>query len=102
MKPEMKQEVLDFIRSQFKAMESDVTAEELNPIKEYMAKSFTEAKERNSTWLSALSGYGIDGIDTFNGNIEVLNSITVNDIMDFMKKLNAQGNYRTITLDPAL
>lgn len=102
MKPEMKQEVLDFIHGQFKAMESDVTAEELNPIKEYMAKSFTEAKERNSTWLSALSGYGIDGIDTFNGNIEVLNSITVNDIMDFMKKLNAQGNYRTITLDPAL
>lgn len=101
MKPEMKKEVLDFIHGQFKAMENDVTAEELNPIKEYMAKSFTEAKERNNVWLSALIGYGINGVDTFNGNVEVLNSITVNDVMDFMKKLNAQGNYRTITLDPA-
>jgi len=101
MKPEMKQEVLDFIHSQFKAMETDVTADELNPIKEYMAKSFTEAKERNGVWLGALTGYGINGVDTFNGNVEVLNSITVNDVMDFMKKLNAQGNYRTITLDPA-
>lgn len=102
MKPEMKQEVLDYIRSQFKAMESDVTADELNPIKEYMVKSFTEAKERNGVWLSALTGYGINGVDTFNGNIEVLNSITVDDVMSFMKALNAQGNYRTISLDPAL
>lgn len=102
MKPEMKQEVLDYIRGQFKSMESDVTADELNPIKEYMAKSFTEAKERNGVWLGALTGYGINGVDTFNGNVEVLNSITVDDIMNFMKALNAQGNYRTITLDPAL
>lgn len=101
MKPEMKKEVLDYIHGQFKAMESDITAEELNPIKEYMAKSFTEAKERNAVWMSALTGYGLNGVDTFNGNVEVLNSITVKDVMDFMKALNAQGNYRTITLDPA-
>ena len=101
MKPEMKKEVLDFIRSQFKAMESDVTEEELAPIKEYMAKSFVQGKERNGMWMSALTGYDVNGVDTFNGNVDVLNSITVNDIMDFMKALNAQGNYRTITLDPA-
>ena len=102
MKPEMKQEVLDFIRGQFKAMETEVTPDELNPIKEFMAKSYTEAKERNGVWLGALTGYGLNGVDTFNGNVEVLNSITVDDVMDFMKKLNAQGNYRTISLDPAL
>ncbi len=101
MKPEMKKEVLDYIHSQFKAMESDVTAEELNPIKEYMAKSYTESKERNGAWLGALTGYNINGVDTFNGNIDVLNSITIDDVMNFMKALNAQGNYRTITLDPA-
>ena len=101
MKPEMKKEVLDFIRGQFKAMESDVTEEELAPIKEYMAKSFVQGKERNGMWMSALTGYDVNGVDTFNGNVDVLNSITVNDIMDFMKALNAQGNYRTITLDPA-
>ena len=101
MKPEMKKEVLDFIKSQYKAMESDVTAEELNPIKEYMVKSFTEAKEKNGPWLGAIVGYLINGVDTFNNNIETVNSITVQDVMDFMKALNAQGNYRTLTLDPA-
>lgn len=101
MKPEMKDQVLDFIHSQFKAMETDVTAEELNPIKEYMVKNFTEAKEKNGPWLGALSGYATNGVDTFNNNIETVNSITIDDVMNYMKALNAQGNYRTIILDPA-
>ncbi|MDE6037392.1 MAG: insulinase family protein, partial [Duncaniella sp.] len=101
MKPEMKKEVLDFIHGQFKAMENDVTAEELAPIKEYMAKSYIQNKEHNSPWLGALTSYDINGVDSFNGYVDTLNSITINDIMDFMKALNAQGNYRTISLDPA-
>lgn len=101
MKPEMKKEVLDFIKGQYKAMESDVTAEELNPIKEYMVKSFTESKEKNGAWMGALSGYEINGVDTFNTNIDTVNAITVQDVMDFMKALNGQGNYKVLTLDPA-
>ena len=100
MKPEMKREVLDFISSQFKAMESDVTAEELNPIKEYMVKSMTEAYEHNNPWLGAIMGYEINGVDTFNGAIDTINAITTEDVMNFMKALNAQGNYRVITCDP--
>ncbi|WP_303037008.1 pitrilysin family protein [uncultured Duncaniella sp.] len=101
MKPEMKNEVLDFIKSQYKAMEKDITPEELNPIKEYMVKSFTESKEKNGAWLGAILGYQTNGVDTFNNNIETMNSITVQDVMNFMKVLNAQGNYRVLTLDPA-
>ncbi len=101
MKPEMKKEVLDFIHGQFKAMENDVTDEELAPIKEYMAKSYIQNKEHNSPWLGALTSYDVNGVDSFNGYVDTLNSITINDIMDFMKALNAQGNYRTISLDPA-
>ena len=101
MKPEMKEEVLTFIKGQFKDMESNVKAEELNPIKEYMVKSFVEAKEKNSPWLSAINGCVANGVDSFNGNVEVMNAITVQDVMDFMKAINAQGNYRVIVLDPA-
>ncbi len=101
MKPEMKKEVLDFIHGQFKAMESDVTAEELNPIKEYLVKTYTENKEKNGSWLGSLMGFGINGVDTFNGNIDTVNSITVNDVMNFMKNVNGQDNYRVVVLDPA-
>lgn len=101
MKPEMKEEVLSHIKGQFEAMGSNITAEELNPIKEYMVKVFTESKEKNSPWLQALRSTLVNGVDTFNGNVEIMNSITTQDVMDFMKNLNAQGNYRVVILDPA-
>lgn len=101
MKPEMKDEVLPFIKGEIKAMEGNVTADELNPIKEYMVKVFTENKEKNPAWRSAILGNLVNGVDTFNGNVDVINSITVQDVMDYVKALNAQNNYRVIILDPA-
>ncbi|WP_304735245.1 M16 family metallopeptidase [Duncaniella muris] len=100
MKPEMKEEVLSFIKGQFKEMESNVTAAELNPAKEYMVKAFTANKELNGPWLSAIVGTLSNGVDTFNGNVDTVSSITPQDVMDFMKALNAQGNYRVLILDP--
>lgn len=100
MKPEMKKEVLDFIAGEFKAMESNIKQDELAPIKEYMVKSYTEAKEQNQSWLYGLAGFQLNGVDTFNGNIESMNSITVEDVQNYMKKLNASGTYRTVVLDP--
>lgn len=101
MKPEMKGEVLPFIKGQFEAMAKNVTAEELNPVKEYMVKVATESKEKNNPWRQAIVGTLVNGVDTFNGNVDVINSITVQDVMDYMKALNAQGNYRVVILDPA-
>lgn len=100
MKPEMKAEVLDFIKGQFKDMETNITPDELNPVKEYMVKSYTENKEKNRPWLGAINNEVTTGVDTFNGNIDSMNSITPQDVMDFMKAINSQDNYRTIILDP--
>ncbi len=100
MKPEMKTEVLDYIKGQFKDMETNVTADELNPVKEYMVKAFTENKEKNTPWLNGIYTEVTTGIDTFNGNIESMNAITPQDVMDFMKALNSQNNYRIVILDP--
>ncbi len=101
MKPEMKAEVLDFIAKEFKAMESNITSEELSKVIEFMVKNANEDKELNGPWLSAISDSMINGVDTFNGNVDVLNSITVDDVQNFMKALNASGNYRIVLLDPA-
>ncbi len=101
MKPEMKAEVLDFIEKEFAAMQSNVTSEELSKVVEYMVKNAVEGKELNGNWLNAISGYEINGIDTFNGDVDILNSITVNDVQDYMKRLLDAGNYRVVVLDPA-
>ncbi|MBD5254180.1 MAG: insulinase family protein [Barnesiella sp.] len=101
MKPEMKQEVLDYIAGEFKAMENNVTPDEIAPAKEYMAKSYAESLEKNGPWLSAIASYLLNGVDSFNERAAVLETITVNDVMDYMRQLNAQNNYQVIILDPA-
>ena len=101
MKPELKEKVLGMIKNEFVDMESNVTEEEFNKVKEFMVKTAIEAKEKNGSWLRGLVGVQINGVDTFNGSVETINSITVKDVQDFMKAFNKQGNYRVVTLDPA-
>ncbi|MCI9607880.1 MAG: insulinase family protein [Muribaculaceae bacterium] len=100
MKPEMKDEVLKAIRGQFEDMKTNVSKEELAKVIEYMVKSYTEAKEKNGPWLSAIIGYTINGVDTFNGNIESVTSITTDDVCKFMAKILDQNNYRVVLLEP--
>ncbi len=100
MKPEKKQEVFDFISKEFKNMETNITDEEVNKVIEYSIKNVREGMEKNDAWLNAMGGEYLNGVDTFNGAEELFKSITKDDVMKFMKDLNAQGKYLIITLDP--
>lgn len=101
MKPEMKQEVLDFIEAEIGRMEDDITAEEVGKTTEYMIKNAIEGKEKNSSWLDAIAGTTVNGIDVFNDNVSTLQSITVDDVKTFLRDMMSQGNYRVVVLDPA-
>ncbi len=101
MKPELKDKVLGMIKNEFVGMESNITEEEFNKVKEFMVKSQTEALEKNNSWLNGLVGYQMNGVDTFNSAIATINSITIEDVQNFMKEFNKQGNYRVVILDPA-
>jgi len=100
MKPEMKEETLKVIHDLMWDMNTNVGQEELDKVKEYMVKNYTEGREQNSSWLSNINGWLKNGVDTFNGNIESVSAITVDDVKNFMKSLTSQGNYRVVILDP--
>lgn len=100
MKPEMKKEVLDFIAKEFQAMTGNVTQAELDAVREYMVKTANESKELNEGWLGAMQGWLLNDVDSFNNAVDELNSITVADVQNFLKKMNAQKNYRVIYQDP--
>ncbi|MDE5941418.1 MAG: insulinase family protein, partial [Muribaculaceae bacterium] len=99
MKPEMKKEVLDFIAKEFKNMESNITDEELAKVVEFSIKNVQEAREKNNAWLNGMAGEALNGVDTFNGAEEMYRAMKPADIQNFMKALNAQGNYRVIYLE---
>ncbi|MDE5858335.1 MAG: hypothetical protein K2H32_08265, partial [Muribaculaceae bacterium] len=63
-------------------------------------KTNTANKDRNSSWLGAMTGYALNGVDTFTNNVETAKSITVADVEDFMKRLASEGNYRVVILNP--
>lgn len=82
-------------------MTRNISDTELSKVKEFMVKTYTENRERNSPWLSAMTGYITTGVDKFTENIATVNAITPDDVKDFMKRLNGQNNYRIVILDPA-
>lgn len=100
MKPEMKAEALAAIKELIESMTTNVTEEELNPVKEYMVKSARESLEKNEDWAGAIAATTINDVPTFLEAIDVVNAITVKDVQNFMKELLSKGNYRVITLDP--
>ncbi len=101
MKPEMTDKVLEIIKNELQSMTSNVTADELKAVQEYLVKQYTENKEVNSSWLSAMADAAISGVDTFNGNIDAVNALTVADIQNYMKQLLNQDNYQIVLLQPA-
>lgn len=100
MKPELKEKVLAIIAEQINALASDVKQTELDPVKEFMVKEATQGKELNGSWLAGINGWLTNGVDTFNGNIATINSITVDDIQNWAKEVLSQKNCITVALDP--
>lgn len=100
MNPELKEQVLASIAGEFEAMANEITAEELNKVKEYMVKSYTERREQNEPWATYIGQWILTGQDLFNNAVEEVNAITPADIQNYVRALNAQGNYHVIILDP--
>ena len=100
MKPEMKDKVLDIIRHQIEDLSKNISEEGLATVKEFMNKSYVEGREKNGSWMNGIKGWLLNGVDTFNDNINVLSTITTSDIKALMKSLLDQKNYHVIVLDP--
>lgn len=101
MKPEMRDKVLGIIAEQMDDLTQTITPAELAKAKEYMAKQYAASREENSGWISAMAGTALNGVDTFNGDTESLQSITEDDVKAFVKAMNDQNNYIVVVLDPA-
>lgn len=73
-------------------MKTGPSQENLNKVKEYMLKNYTEAQRMNSHWLNAIEGYNTWGIDRQNGYDAKIKAITPDDIKKFATSLFSQKN----------
>lgn len=100
MNPEKKNEVLVAIAREFTSMAEDITPEELGKVKEFMVKSYVERKEKNPSWAAYISQWVLTGKNLLSNAVDEVNGITPEMVENFVKEMNAQGNYRVVILDP--
>lgn len=100
MNPDQKETVLAAIAKEFEAMGENITDEELSKVKEFLVKSYIERAEQNEAWASYISNWTVTGQNNFADAVKIVNSLTPADVQNFVKEMNAQGNYRVIILDP--
>lgn len=101
MKPEMKDEVFAAIDVIIKDMAKNVTADELTPVREFMVKEATANLEENDEWAESMANTSINGVNVFTGAADVINSVTVDDLMKFWQEVLDQNNFQLIILNPA-
>ena len=66
-----------------------------------MLKEAAADAEKNEEWAGVINAVTINGVTTFINTAEIVPTITVDDIKNFMKQVLDQKQTRTITLDPA-
>lgn len=101
MKPELKSEVHAEVDRLFDSVTTEMSDADINAIKEYLVKNMKEGYEKNESWLGAINGYMNNGVDTFNGAVDVINSITTEDVKAIMKQLKDKGYKYRYILNPA-
>lgn len=75
-------------------------AEDFSKVKEYMMKQYTENLKENNYWLGILSNKYFYGEDLYSNYLDIVKSITADDIKDFAKQLLSQGNEAVVVMMP--
>lgn len=99
MKPEFKDQVINYITGLIKELETTITPEDIKQASEFILKTHKENSEVNAYWLNSIKQWLQTGQDMVSDMQTILESITITDLRNHLKQLNRQGNYRIVTLE---
>jgi zinc protease len=72
--------------------------EQMQKVRDYMVKAYNDNQKENSYWISTLDEYYYTGTDFDADYLNIVNSVTVNDVKAFTNDLIKQGNKVTVVL----
>lgn len=101
MKPEMKDQVLKEIRDMIFEAQHNIKPEDIKPHIEFQLKKHQEELKENSQWAASMVATSYNGVPVFLNTPETFSSLTADDVMNYLKTLLKQGNYRVSLLNPA-
>lgn len=100
MKPEKAAECLDIMRQEVPAAAQHIDAATLADIKAANIKNFETMTKENGFWINVLRMWNLRGIDIYNGYRDLVNSVTPQQVSDFVKKVTASGNKIEVVMMP--
>lgn len=86
--------------SSFENLAASVKPESINKFKEYKLKQMKESLRENGYWLNVLSQYYTEDLDVHTNLKDVVNSLTVEGMQDFINSLLKQGNRCEVLMMP--
>lgn len=102
MAPERREELAAIIVREFEKIAAEGPVEEhIDKVRQYMVKSYEESQEKNGAWMNWLFRYYFEGEDTYSGYLELVESITKEDIQQLAQYIIAQGNFIEVSMVPA-
>ena len=72
--------------------------QDLDKVREYMLKKYTENQKENAYWANQLHNQIALGYDGYTDYEKTLNSITTDDLKKFAKSLLKQGNQIEVSM----
>ena len=81
--------------------EQGPTEDQISKVKENMLKNISESRISNAYWRSCWSTLRTYGIDIDTNYEETVNSISAEDIQNFVKNISESGNFFKAVLSPA-
>ena len=74
------------------------SSEQMQKVRDYMVKQYNDNQKENSYWISSLDEYYYTGIDFNADYLNIVNSVTADDVKAFATDLIQQGNKVTVVL----
>ena len=100
MKPEKKDVAMRIMNDEVKNLANTCDPAKLDKCKEYMIKSYHDSQKSNGYWLSIINQYQNLGIDQYSDYLKTLETLTPQDICNYMKEFNKSGNHITVAMLP--
>lgn len=80
---------------------TNISADEIAKVRQYMAKNYADNADDNAYWVTVMHMYDKFGQDMHSGYIDILNSITSEDLADFARTYLLKADTIRLEMSPA-
>ena len=100
MNPDKQEIAIRLLHEGIAKMQKAIDADQLAKTKEYMLKQIDVDAKKNNFWINTITAYKEYGVDFFTDYKKTVESLTTDNLRDFLNKLLKSGNHTEVIMLP--